>query len=290
MVPDDIRRNYTDEIAALAGIRSPALLQAFASVPRERFLGPAPWKVLAPATGGASRFQMMEVSDPRDLYRNVAVMLDESRTLANGNPGTLAPWLNALNLAEGHSVFHLGCGAGYYSAVMAEAVGPGGRVTAVEIDPKLASMARTSLSSYQNVKVIEGDGGALDPGPADAILINAGVTHPTTQWLDSLRPGGNLILPLTVDVGVPNVGKGLVLHINRKACGDTARFLPDPVMIYSCSSVRDAAVGQLLGKSFMSGTMASVQSLRRDMHSIGANCWLHTETFCLSTASSSEFL
>ena len=31
----------------------------------------------------------------------------------------------------------------------------------------------------------EGDGGTIDAGPADAILVNAGATHPPPLWLDS---------------------------------------------------------------------------------------------------------
>jgi protein-L-isoaspartate(D-aspartate) O-methyltransferase len=203
--------------------------------------------------------------------------------LTNGNPGTLASWIDALNLVKGYSVFHLGCGTGYYTAIMAEVVGPNGRVTAVEIDPWLASQARTSLARYPNVEVIEGDGGTIDTGIRDAIFVNAGVTHPTEKWLDSMAVEGTLILPITIEVGMPRIGKGLVLLISRLSSGYAARFLPAPVMIYLCSSVRDAEIGSLFGQKFMSGTFASVRSLRREPHTSEPTCWLHTENFCLST-------
>jgi len=61
------------------------------------------------------------------LYQDVAVFLDSSKSLTNGNPSTLAPWLDALDLAEGKSVFHLGCGTGYYTAIIAEVVDHEGR-------------------------------------------------------------------------------------------------------------------------------------------------------------------
>jgi protein-L-isoaspartate(D-aspartate) O-methyltransferase len=288
-VSEEVRTQYADEIAAISGIRSQALRNAFARVPRQRFLGPAPWRVLSQGTGGPGQIQLSEVSDPRDIYRNVAVMLDESRTLTNGNPGTLAPWIDALGLCEGASVFHVGCGSGYYSAVIAEVVEPKGSVTAVEIDPKLASMARENLSVYSNVDVIEGDGGTLCPGPRDAILVNAGVTHPAAIWLDNLKIGGTLLVPLTFEFGVSNVGKGFVLRIKReRPSAYTARFLPAPVMIYSCTSVRDASAMQLLAKALMTGAMTSVQSLRRDPHAVGPTCWLHTDAFCLSTTAIPE--
>ena len=106
---------------------------------------------------------------------------------------------------------HVGCGPGYYTAVMAEVVGNQGHVTSVEIDSRLAARARTlsvrpdrlqrwkstpnsldghesNLSHLAQVKIIEGDGGEENPGPCDAILVNAGATHPRSIWLDSLRP------------------------------------------------------------------------------------------------------
>jgi protein-L-isoaspartate(D-aspartate) O-methyltransferase len=229
--------------------------------------------------------QMADVTDPAELYRDVAILLDPSRSLTNGNPGTLAPWLNALNLSASKTVFHLGCGTGYYTAVMAEMVGPKGRIRAVEIDPTLAFQAQENLARYSNVEVVQGDGGTVETGVTDAILINAGVTYPKESWLDNLQPAGTLVLPLTVEFGMPHVGKGMVLRVSRLPSGYAASFLPAPVMIYSCCSVRNSESAALLGQPFMSGTFSAVKSLRRDSHPSAPDCWLHAATFCLSTRS-----
>ena len=228
---------------------------------------------------------MTDVLDPCELYRDVAVYLDTSKSLTNGNPSTLAPWLDALNLSDGKSVFHLGCGTGYYTAIIAEVVGPRGQVTAAEVDPVLAAQARKALARYPNVQVMEGDGGNMDTGLRDAIFVNAGVTHPTEQWLESMTIGGTLVLPITIEIGMPHVGKGLVLRVSRLGLGYEARFFPMPVMIYSCTSVRDAQIGAAFGQRFLSGSFDSVRSLRRDPHSPESSCWLHSTTFCLSTQS-----
>src|SRR5882724_2985306 len=247
MVATDIRQRYAEEIRINANVTSAALLRAFASVPREEFVGSGPWKVLS-RVPGMMQPQVADATDPAELYHDVAILLDPSRSLTNGNPGTLAPWLDALNLSMGKSVFHLGCGTGYYTAIMAELVGPKGRVTAVEIDPALAAQARANLSRYSNVEVVQGDGGTVDTGVTDAILINAGVTHPRESWIDNLQPAGTLVLPLTIEVGMPHVGKGMVLCVSKLASGYAAHFLPIPVMIYSCSSVRDFGFGNLLSQ------------------------------------------
>ena len=277
MVPPETRRRYADEIRATAKIGSEALLNAFSTVPREDFVGPGPWKVVSRPAPGRTQPHITDVSDPCELYRDVAVFL------TNENPSTLAPWLDALDLAEGKSVFHLGCGTGYYTAIIAEVVGPRGQVTAVEIVPALASQARASLARYPNVRVLEGDGGGVDTGARDAILINAGVTHPTERWLDSVTIGGKLVLPITIDTGIPHIGKGFVLRVSRLASGYAARFLPAPVMKYPHTSGRDPQIARAFGKQFRSGTSDSVRSLRREPHSPEPSCWLHSTAFCLST-------
>jgi protein-L-isoaspartate O-methyltransferase len=154
MVASDIRQRYAEEIRTNTHLTSPDLLKAFAAVPREDFVGSGPWKVLS-RVPGQMQSQVADVTDPAELYRDVAILLDPSRSLTNGNPGTLAPWVDALNLSAGKSVFHLGCATGYYTAIMAEMVGPKGRITAVEIDPALAAQARANLSRYSNVEVVQ---------------------------------------------------------------------------------------------------------------------------------------
>jgi protein-L-isoaspartate(D-aspartate) O-methyltransferase len=57
-----------------------------------------------------------------------------------------------LDLLPGEQVLHLGCGTGYYTAIIAELVGSAGRVTAVEIDATLARKARAALADGPQVK------------------------------------------------------------------------------------------------------------------------------------------
>ena len=96
--------------------------------------------------------------------------LDTTRDVNNGQPGTLAHWIDALDLKTGDRVFHLGCGVGYFTAIMAGVVGAGGSVVACELDPVLAGRAGENLASYPNVAVHAGDGAAFDPGACDAML------------------------------------------------------------------------------------------------------------------------
>jgi len=55
------------------------------------------------------------------------------------------------------------------------------------------------------VTVLACDGATIDPGECDAMLINAGVTHPNVLWLDRQRESGRLVVPLTM-AATPKLG------------------------------------------------------------------------------------
>jgi protein-L-isoaspartate(D-aspartate) O-methyltransferase len=196
----------------------------------------------------------------------------------------LAFLIDGLELKPNDHVTHVGCGTGYYSAIMAEVVGPAGHIAAIEIDTDLAARARDNLNDFPNVEVIQGDGGDTDAGSADAILVNAGATHPRPVWLDSLRPGGRLILPLTVTDDPELGGEGRILKVTRRSGGLAAHFVSG-VGIFSCVGGRDAELNERLKHAFDQGDWKSVQSLRRDTHEPMDTCWFHGDSFCLSKLS-----
>jgi protein-L-isoaspartate(D-aspartate) O-methyltransferase len=276
---NDIRRYFAEEIRAVADIRSEALVDAFAKVPREHFLGPGPWQIMSDR---GKDYRITEDADPRRLYHNILVAIDPGRHLNNGQPSYLAFCIDSLDLAEGDRVLHVGCGVGYYTAIMAEVVGTSGHIIGVEIDADLASRARENLDYLRQVKVAHGDGWKYEPGPCDAIFINAGVTHPSDVWLDSLLPGGRLILYLTVAFDDGGSGRGFMLKVKREDQGYTANFLSG-VSVFHCIGSRDEEANQRLREAFMRGVWESVQSLRRDDHESSDTCWLHGDGFCLST-------
>jgi protein-L-isoaspartate(D-aspartate) O-methyltransferase len=278
---DEIRRCYAEELRAVANLQSDTLVRAFAKVPREHFLGPGPWQVHTPYS--ESDWTTKD-ADPRQLYHNLLVAIDKERGLNNGYPSFLAFLIDELQLQPGEHVVHIGCGPGYYTAIMAEVIGSNGHVTAIEIDSGLADRAQSNLRYLSHVDVIEGDGGEKDPGPCDAILVNAGATHPRSIWLDSLQPGGRLLLPLSATDDSDAGGEGRVLKITRQPQGFTASFVSE-VRIFPCIGGRDVEWNQRLNEAFKRGDAKSVRSLCRDRHESSDACWFHGETFCLSKSS-----
>lgn len=285
MTIEDCREFYAREIKFAASLTTPGIVEAFAKVPREKFLGPGPWQIgsaegRAMSAAGIGQLSYVTVDDPRDVYHNVVISLDRAKDINNGQPGSLARWIDALALKPGERVYHLGCGVGYYTAIMAEVVGPRGSVIALELQPDLASRAKENLGGYANVKVESGDGAEFDPGECDAILVNCGVTHPQTRWLERLREGGRLVVPFTLAVNA-TIGQGVMTKIIRSN-GRYAAELVTPVAIFSGGSLRDASLQTQLLKGLTTGGLLKLKSVRRDAHETGETCVVHTREVCLS--------
>ena len=266
------RRCYAEELRSLAHIKSSALLDAFAAVPRERFVGPGPWRIK-----GMGRYWATEDTDPRHIYHNVLIELDGEKGINNGQPSLWALCFDQLGVGGGDHVLHLGCGTGYYTAILAELTGSGGRVTAIEIDEALAGKARIALEPWPQVAVVHGDGSSGPFEPADVIVVSAGVTHPLSAWLNAVKPGGRLIFPLTV-----THGPGVMTLLTRKREDSFAVRLLCGVAFIDFSGARDPEVNSRLSKALQRDQGAPVKSLRCDSHEKEESCWLHGDGWCFS--------
>lgn len=273
------RRFFAEEVEAVGHLRTPGLVDALATVPREAFLPVGPWTVVSEGAMGAPR--ATPDADPARVYHCLAVAIDAERQIYNGGPVTLGVAIDALAPRPGEHVVHVGCGSGYYTALMAHCVGPRGRVTAIEIDSTLAAAAARNLADWPWVSVVQGDGRGI--GRCDALLVNAGATHPLDEWLDALAPPGRLVLPLTVASpdGSP-MGRGPLVHVAGAGGAWTARLLTF-VAIYSARGLRDEGRAPALRAALARNPVPPLRALRREPHEEAATCWLHAPGACFST-------
>jgi len=276
------RRAYARAIAEAADLHTPGLEDALATVPREQFLPPGPWLVIG-AGDARQPPAMTPDADPVHVYQDASVAIDPDRQLFNGAPSFLARMIDLLTLKPGARVLHIGAGTGYYSAVMAHVVGPSGRLVATEVDEVLASDTTQTLAATPWAEARHSDSTRIDE-PFDAILVNAGVTHPQESWLDALAPGGRLLLPMTVAMPAmgPTLGKGVMVLISKATDGTLVPEVLSFVGIYSAIGLRDAGVEAALGQAMRRTSFPNLTRLRRDDHPQAEGCWLHTERFCLS--------
>jgi protein-L-isoaspartate(D-aspartate) O-methyltransferase len=268
------RRFYAEELRFVAPVGAESVIRAFASVPREKFLGGGPWLVM----GDDRTYWRTPDDDPAHVYHNVLLAIDPARELNNGHPQFWAVLLDKLDLRRGDIVYHVGAGTGYYTAIQAEIIGLEGRVTGVEVDPELAARARANLADRANVEIVAEDGSRHDPGPVDALIVNAGATHPMPCWLSALKAGGRMLLPLTTDRN-----DGIVLRIER--VGEDAIYaatVVSDVGIYPCAGARERNAERALVRALAGGGRRFIRSLRVEPHTADGTCWLHGDGYCLS--------
>ena len=269
---ESVRRSFAEELCRRNGISSPAILAAFSTVPRERFAGPSPWMIQASGTQSFT-----ETADPSDLYRDALIVLDPNKRLNNGQPSLWAIHLSLLDVHPGDTVLHLGCGTGYYTAILAELVGPHGRVIAVEIDHALAARARIALEPWPQVTVVHADGarGPFDPADSDRRQRRR---HASTSCVARrTQPEGKLLFPLT-----PARGPGAMAYLTRKGADLFAATLCGSVFFVDFEGARDTAIGNELAHALKRDRGSSVRSLRCDAHERDNSCWMHGNGCCFS--------
>lgn len=270
------RRWFAEDLRVIGHLLDERVIDAFATVPRERFAGPGPWRILHFADG----YWTTPDDDPRRLYHNVLIALDEERRLNIGEPLLWARHFDRIGVKDGDRVLQIGTGSGYYTAILAELVGPNGKVEAIEIDTPLAATAERNLEAWPTAHVTVGDASAPIEGRWDLIVAFAGATAPHGWWLDALANGGRLLLPMTA--GSFSQRSGFMLRLDRRGSGFAARSA-GWVGFYPCAGARSPE-----GEAALEAALAdpagqqAVRSLRRDPHAKDELCWLHRDGWCLS--------
>jgi protein-L-isoaspartate(D-aspartate) O-methyltransferase len=278
-----IRRAYARQITAATQVVDQRVQESFAEIPRERFLGSGPWLIYRPGRG----YVKTPSCDPVYLYTDDVVGIVPDLHLNNGQPSLHALLLASAAPREGEHVVHVGAGCGYYTAIMGRLVGLAGCVTAIEMQPGLAASAKRNLSTYANIAVLEGDGSVVPFDLADVIYVNAGATRLPNAWLDRLRDGGRLILPLTTDEGfhVSRSGimqrRGAGFMITREGEQYPAKWL-SAVAIYPCMNLRDEFSERALSAALKGNGWTQVTRLYRTDDFPLEQCWLQQPGWCLA--------
>lgn len=168
------RQRMVDEQLLPRGIADARVLRAMRTVPREEFV-PEVERYLA--------------------YADRPLPIGHEQTISQ--PYTVAFMCEALQLRGGERVLEIGTGSGYGAAVLSELAV---RVDTIERIPELAVAAQACLErlGYDNVRVFSGDGtlGLPDEAPFDAIVVTAGGETLPEAFVQQVRDGGRIVIPL----------------------------------------------------------------------------------------------
>lgn len=156
------------------GITDLAVLHAFATVPRHRFVPEA-------VRGQA--------------YQNTALPIGFGQTISR--PGVHALHLSLSDLDGSERVLEIGTGSGFQTALLARLADT---VFSIERVPELADRAGRTLRELEirNVTLTAGDGsgGWPEVAPFDVILIGAAAPEPPVHLYDQLAADGRLLVPV----------------------------------------------------------------------------------------------
>lgn len=272
---DQKRAFYAALVTANGGTPSEPIKSAFASTDRALFLGPGPWKVMT-----ALGYIQTPNDDPSYLYNDVVIALRLDRSINNGEPSLHARCLAAAAPQPGERVLHVGAGTGYYTAMLAQLVGPSGAVAAYEIEPGLAEQAQQNLADLPQVSVHARSAIEPDLPMSDVIYVCAGATHPPATWLSALKLNGRLIFPLS---GTP--GLGVMLMVTRVDENSYAARIVSPAVFIPCIGASDSTEAKAVTAALMKGGPREVRSLVRNAEP-DETAWLSGEGWWLSTAAS----
>src|SRR3954453_2994434 len=156
------------------GITDTRVLDAFATVPRERFVSE---------------------HDRAAAYEDHPLPIGGGQTISQ--PYMVAIMAEALLLTPDDHVLEVGAGSGYAAAIFSHLAAD---VVAVERVPELAASAADRLRAlgYTNVRVVAGDGstGVADAAPFDAICVSASAPRVPRALVAQLAGGGRLVVPV----------------------------------------------------------------------------------------------
>lgn len=110
-------------------------------------------------------------------------------------------------LRPGATVLDVGSGSGYLAAVLAQMVGPTGRVVGVEVVPQLVERSQKALredpatadmvkAGRLTIHQADAHYGMQEHAPYDAIHVGAAADTIPQALVEQMAPGGRMIIPV----------------------------------------------------------------------------------------------
>ncbi|WLT06143.1 protein-L-isoaspartate(D-aspartate) O-methyltransferase [Gilliamella apis] len=169
-----LKRQRLIDLLRQQGIKDDRVLEAIASIPREKFVDEAL---------------------SHQAYDDCSLPIGSGQTISQ--PYIVAKMTELLNLTPNAKVLEIGTGSGYQTAVLAKLVN---HVCSVERIKSLQwnTKRRLKLLDIHNISTRHGNGwqGWPERGPFDGIIVTAAASEVPSSLLTQLADKGRLVLPV----------------------------------------------------------------------------------------------
>lgn len=155
------------------GISNPLILDCFLQLPRHWFI---------------------PLEFENHAYQDKAFPIDNEQTISQ--PYTVAYQTQLLDIKSGDKVLEIGTGSGFQAAVICKL---GANLVSIERHLQLHEKAKNLLKLLNlNANLIHGDGtlGNKTHAPYDKILVTAGAPNIPKSYIEQLKVGGLIVIPV----------------------------------------------------------------------------------------------
>ncbi len=166
-----------DELIEYGYLKTKEVIDAFKKVPRENFV---------------------EQEYKKHAYANEPLPIREGQTISQ--PLTVAAMTEALQPRRGQKILEIGSGSGYQAAILAEIIGPRGKIITLERISALVDFAKNNIKTcnFKTIEIIHSDGtnGYPEEAPFDRIIVTASAREIPKALVNQLKEGGRLVIPV----------------------------------------------------------------------------------------------